>query len=166
VKSTRQLVSFIGAAFVVRDVAHLIVFRDPVGLAQITLLDVSAILLAAIARIVGPLVGRAFGGLTLFALAVGLPLAGIGAAFELLMGSPHLSKMAGFVGLAAIGVGLAGAGRWHALLGTAMAIGGGYGLATIHDPLESALVLVALVPIHVLLAVLLPDQPSFRDDKD
>jgi hypothetical protein len=156
----RQLILLLVAAIVVRDVVHLISFRDPIALAQITLLDLTAVLLVTIARLAGTLVGRAFAGVTVFALAAGLPLAGIGAGIDLLLGSPHLSKMSGFVGLVAIGAGLAGVGPWHALLGAALLFGGSYGLTQIHDLPESMLVLGPLVLAYLLFALETMRRPS------
>jgi hypothetical protein len=153
----RQLILLLVAAIVVRDVVHLISFRDPIALAQITLLDLTAVLLVTIARLAGTLVGRAFAGVTVFALAAGLPLAGIGAGIDLLLGSPHLSKMSGFV---AIGAGLAGVGPWHALLGAALLFGGSYGLTQIHDLPESMLVLGPLVLAYLLFALETMRRPS------
>lgn len=149
----RRLALVFGAAILLRAVVHVIVFRDGVALGQIALLDLGAFVLMVISLFIGPVAGRAFAGVTLFALAVGLPLAGIGAAFDLLLGSMHLSEMSSFVGLAAIGAGLAGVGPWHALVGAAMAVGGTYGLTQIHDPLESLLVAAPILLAYTWLLV-------------
>ncbi len=125
-----------------RMLPHWLVFADGVALLQIGALDLGGAVLVPIGLAAALMLGRISFSVTLSALLVLLPLAGLGALAELLDG-PHVSKMMGLVGCMGVGVGVtaaAGERRGAGLVGLAIVGAATYGLAGIHDVTEALLV--------------------------
>jgi hypothetical protein len=136
-----------------RAALHFALYRDPVGLLQITALDAGALLTALLGFVlVARVLGLTFASVTITVVVLGLPIAGIGALAQHLSGA-HLSKLAALVALLGVGVGACFAGRARrgaGLLGLLVLAAGTFGLTRIHQTLES---LVIAGPYLILGAV-------------
>ncbi len=126
----------------IRLAIHFALYHDRVALYQIGALDGAALLLAAIASVLGPLVGEAFASITLFFVAVGLPFVFFGWLFDK-VGQHTLSRLMMPAGLCGVGAGLAistAQRRVLALFGAALVAGGLYGLISIQEQREAILI--------------------------
>jgi hypothetical protein len=152
----KHALTFVISLLAVRWLAHFVVFRDGVAIAELVGVDIGATVVLLLSAMLGPNVGKHLGSILTYALVVGLTAVGVGYLAQT-FGSRHLSQMSGFISILGAGTGLCLAttrineARW--LMGL-LAVGGGtYGLTQIHQPLDALLIASPYVVASVVFVV-------------
>ena len=137
----------------VRTLVHFAINGLLDDLANLALLDLTALLIMMIARQVVPSLGEYFGSLLLTFVATLLPLAGMGWVLET-FASAHVSLLGAFMGLIAIGTGGVAGSPVRSIqfvIALPVLVGGCYGLSQTH-PIVSDVVLLAAPYVLVAIA--------------